>query len=191
MASTLTALTAALEAHNLLVASELLGGGAACFYAFRAVRRATDRPNAFFLFCGAIACIVMAVACAVQSTLPSSAARRQVTGRLLSVVEHGTGRHHDYTFTIHLDTGGDMGFRAAVTAPFFARGELVTVTYLDENKKGEYPRAIGYQALTGNRAGEHDSVSADWIGPWIGVPLWFMATIALQALGRVGKRPKS
>jgi hypothetical protein len=138
-----------------------------------------------------IACIVMAAACAVQSTLPSLAARRQVTGRLLYVVEYGTGRHHDYTFTIHLDTGGDMNFRAAVTPPFFARGELVTVTYLDENKKSEYPRAIAYQALTGNRAGEHDSVSADWIGPWIGVPLWFVAAIGLLALGRVGKQKSS
>jgi hypothetical protein len=184
------ALSAALETHNLLVASEILGGCAACFYAFRAVKRATDRPNAFFLFCGVIACIVMAVACAVQSTLPSSAARRQVTGRLLYVVEYGTGRQHNYTFNIRLDTGGDMGFRAAVTPPFFARGELVTVTYLDENKLGEYPRAIAYQALTGNRAGEHDSVSADWIGPWIGAPIWFVAAIGLQALGRVGKQKK-
>ena len=81
-----------------------------------------------------------------------------------------------------------MGFRAAVTPPFFARGELVTVTYLDENKKNEYPRAIAYQALTGNRAGEHGSVSADWIGPWIGVPLWFVAAMALQGLARVRKQ---
>jgi hypothetical protein len=57
--------------------------------------------------------------------------------------------------------------------------QMIVVTYLDEHKPNQFARAIGIRVLTGPRAGWQDSVSAEWFGPWLGVPCSILAGIVL------------
>ena len=71
------------------------------------------------------------------------------------------------------------------------RRDIISVTYLDEKAAGNYLRAIGFRALTGPRAGFHDAVSADWLGPWIGVLLAPLCGLAALFKAYANKRPKA
>jgi hypothetical protein len=115
-------------------------------------------------------CGVFAGVCALHSTWPSSAPRRQASGIITWIVDHKEGRSHAYTLGLARPNEIDLQLQASATPPFFAKGrDLVSVTYLDEKVTGRYPRAIGFHVLTGPRAGYNDDVSADWFGPWLGV----------------------
>jgi hypothetical protein len=115
-------------------------------------------------------CGMSAVACALHSTLPSSAPRRQASGIITWIVDLKKGKSHTYTLELARPNEVALQFQASATPPFFAKGrDLVSVTYLDEKVTGRYPRAIGFHVLTGPRAGYNDDVSADWFGPWLGV----------------------
>jgi hypothetical protein len=133
----------------------------------------------FGMYLGMWACVVLGVVFAVHSTLPSSAPRRQVVGMILSIEDHKEGRSHSYTVHFKTESGLDFVFDGAATPPFFAQGrDKVAVTYLDEHRAGHYPRAIEFRALTGARAGYDTAVSADWLGPWLGVLFAALSGIA-------------
>jgi hypothetical protein len=127
-------------------------------------------PRGFALYFVMWLCGVLTVVCALHSTLPSSAPRRQANGIITWIVDHKEGKWDTYTFGLARANEIDLQFQAAATLPFFAKGhDLVSVTYLDEKVTGRYPRAIGFHVLTGAREGYDDKVSADWFGPWLGV----------------------
>jgi hypothetical protein len=127
-------------------------------------------PRGFALYFVMWLCGVFAVVCALHSTLPSSAPRRQASGIITRIVDHKEGKSHTYTLELARPNEVDLQLQASATPPFFAKGhDLVSVTYLDEKVTGRYPRAIGFHVLTGPRAGYNDDVSADWFGPWLGV----------------------
>jgi hypothetical protein len=135
----------------------------------------------FALYLVMWACGVLAVVCAVHSTLPSSAPRRQAVGIISWITDHKEGRSHSYTIDFRTDDGLDLKFDGAATPLFFAQErDKVAVTYLDEKRVGHYPRAIEFRALTGPRAGEDTAVSADWFGPWLGV--LFSAIVGMAAI---------
>jgi hypothetical protein len=148
------------------------------------------KPSGFLYFCGALLCIASGVIFALHSTLPSSAPRREVQGRVVWMLAHHHGKSTDYTFAIRLDNGALMSFREAAIVSRSAQGELIDVTYLDERVSNEFPRAIAYKILTGPAAGDARSVSADWLGPWLGVPLSLIAGAWLLVLANRNKRSK-
>jgi hypothetical protein len=127
-------------------------------------------PRGFALYFVMWLCGVFAGVCALHSTWPSSAPRRQASGIITWILDHKEGRSHTYTLGLARPNEIDLQLQASATPPFFAKGrDLVSVTYLDEKVTGRYPRAIGFHVLTGPRAGYNDDVSADWFGPWLGV----------------------
>lgn len=67
---------------------------------------------------------------------------------------------------------------------------MVSVTYLDEQVKNTYPRAIGFDVLSDPRAGYHAAVSADWLGPWLGVVFGPVGALAALWGAYSNKRPK-
>ncbi len=129
-------------------------------------------PRGFALHLLMWGCIVLAVACAVHTTLPSSAPRRHVAGMISWIATHKEGRSSSYTIGFKTEEGQELTLDAAAIPLFFAEGrDQVAVTYLEEKRVGRYPRAIEFRALTGPRAGYDTAVSADWSGPWLGVLL--------------------
>src|ERR1700733_15080305 len=56
------------------------------------------------------ACIVLAVVCAVHSTLPSSAPRRQAVGTISWILDHKQGRSHTYTLGFKTEGGLNLDF---------------------------------------------------------------------------------
>ena len=130
----------------------------------------TYTPMGVFLFALRFIAIGFGVACAVNSTLPSSAPRRTATGIISRITDVKKGNSHTYTVYLTTNDGRDLIFLAAAIPPFYAEGrDTVQVTYLDENSAGHPNRAIAFRALNGPHVGEGDSVSADWLGPWLGV----------------------
>ena len=127
-------------------------------------------PRGFALYCLMWACGVFAAFCASDSTWPSSAPRQHADGTITWIINRNKGKWDTYTFGLARPHEPDLRLQASATLPFFAKGrDVVSVTYLDERVSDEYPRAIGFHVLTGPRAGYKDFVSADWLGPWLGV----------------------
>jgi hypothetical protein len=127
-------------------------------------------PRGIALYFAMWGCGVLTAFCALHSTWPSSAPRRQANGIITWIVEHQEGKSHTYTFGLARPNELDLKLYASAGLPFFAKArDLVSVTYLDEDATGKYPRAIGFHVLTGPRAGYNDAVSVDWFGPWLGV----------------------
>lgn len=150
-------------------------------------------PRGFALYFAMWGFMIITAVCAWHSTLPSSAPRRQAEGTIAWIASHGAGKSKSYTLGLRLPSGGVLPFRASPTPPFFAEGrrDIISVTYLEEKVVGNYPRAIGFRALTGARAGSHDAVSADWFGPWIGVVLGPLCGLAAIIAAYNNKRPKA
>ena len=150
----------------------------------------TYTPRGFALYLATWGFAIITGVCAWHSTWPSSAPRRQAEGNIAWTASRG-GRN--YTLGLRLPSGTVLPFRASPTPPFFAEGrrDVISVTYLDENIGGTYPRAIGFSAVTGPRAGFHDAVSADWFGPWIGVLLAPFFALAAMFKAYENKRPKA
>jgi hypothetical protein len=161
-----------------------------CLIVWGAWRAYTPRGFTFyFLMWG---CMVFTGVCAIHSTWPSSAPRRQADGIISWIVSHRNGKSETYTLGLLLPGGAVLPFLASATPPFFAKArDLVAVTYLDEKSAGKYQRAIGFRVLTGPRAGFHDAVSADWLGPWLGVLLGPLCGLAAlwQAAGNKRAKP--
>ena len=157
---------------------------------FGAWRAYTPRGFAFYFAMWGF--MLITGVCAWHSTLPSSAPRRQAEGTIAWIASHGSGKSKSYTLGLRLPSGVVLPFRASPTPPFFAEGrrDVISVTYLDEQVAGKYPRAIGFRALTGPRAGFHGAVSADWFGPWIGVILAPLCGLAAILMAYANKRPK-
>ncbi len=129
-------------------------------------------PRGFALYFLMWVCGAFAAFCAPYSTWPSSAPRRHADGIITWIVDHKEGKWDTYTFGLARPREPDLNLQASATLPFFAKQrDLVEVTYLDEKASDGYPRAIGFHVLTGPRAGSNDWVSADWLGPWLGVLL--------------------
>ena len=129
-------------------------------------------PRGFALYFLMWACGAFATFCASYSTWPSSAPRLHADGTIVRIVDHKEGKWDTYILWLARPHEPDLALQASATLPFFAKGQdLVKVTYLDEKVSDGYPRAIGFRVLTGPRTGYNDSVSADWIGPWLGVLL--------------------
>lgn len=127
-------------------------------------------PVGVFLFGLRFVAIGFGVAFAVNSTLPSSAPRRTVTGIISRITDVKAGKSHTYTVYFTSNDGRDLIFLAEAIPPFYAEGrDLVRLTYLDENSAGHPNRAIAFRALSGPRSGDGNSVNADWFGPWLGV----------------------
>ncbi|MGI4831620.1 MAG: hypothetical protein ACRYFU_26070 [Janthinobacterium lividum] len=133
----------------------------------------TYTPWGFVLYLARWGFMVTTGVCALHSTLRSSAPRRQAEGTIAWIASHGGGKSKSYTLGFRLPSGVVLPFHASPTPPFFAEGrrDIISITYLDEKVDDNYPRAIGFRALTGPRAGDHEAVSADWFGPWLGVLL--------------------
>lgn len=150
-------------------------------------------PRGFALYFAMWGFMIITGVCAWHSTLPSSAPRRQAAGTVAWIASHGGGKSKSYTLGLRLPSGAVLPFRASPTPPFFAEGrrDIISVTYLDEKAAGNYLRAIGFRALTGPRAGFHDAVSADWLGPWIGVLLAPLCGLAALFKAYANKRPKA
>ena len=150
-------------------------------------------PRGFALYFAMWGFMILTGVCAWHSTLPSSAPRRQAEGTIAWIASHGGGKSKSYTLGLRLSSGVVLPFRASPTPPFFAEGrrDVISVTYLDEKNAGNYPRAIGFRALTGPRAGFHDAVNADWFGPWIGVVLGPLCGLAAIIAAYNNKRPKA
>ncbi len=149
-------------------------------------------PRGFALYFAMWGFGILTAVCAWHSTVPSSAPRRQVEGNIAWIASHGSGKAKSYTVGLRIPSGVTLPFRACSTPPFFAQGgrDVVSVIYLDEKVIGTYPRALGFRALTGPRAGFHDSVSADWFGPWIGVVLGPICGLAAIIAAYGNRRPK-
>ena len=147
-------------------------------------------PRGFVYWMGALACALLIVTTADKSTTPSSAPRKSITGQLAWIVRHGYGKGSYYTFGVVLPSGATVDLKAAVKVPLFAKGESVSVTYLDERVGYRDPRAIAIRVLSGNGAGWQDSVSADWIGPWLGIPFGIAGALCLAVLASRNERPR-
>jgi len=148
-------------------------------------------PKGFVFFCSLFFLwIPLGVTSALKSTFPSSAPRKQIVGRLAWNVKHGRGKGAYYTFGVLLEDGGERAFMEGATAPL-AHGQAVAVTYLDENDHAHDPRAISVDILSGQRAGYHDSVNADWFGTWLGVPMSFAGGVLFLVLASRHLRTKS
>ena len=127
----------------------------------------------------------------LHSTFPSTAPKKQVSGRFDSVRRHGKGRSADYTFDIVLASGAEMSFQEGVSPPSGSHDELLLITYLDEKVVGKYPRAIAAEILTGPSAGSHRSVSASWFGSWLLCPLGVFGIFLSNFQARKNLRKKS
>jgi hypothetical protein len=173
--------------NGMLVLVTLSAFGALFLFIFWVAWRAYNGKG-FALYLLFWACIVLAVFCAVRSTLPSSAPRRQAVGTISWILDHKHGRSHTYTLGFETEGGLNLDFEAAATPLFFAKGrDKVAITYLDEMRR--YPRVIEFRALTGPRAGYATSVSADWFGPWLGV--LFSAVVGIAALFGANRNKRS
>jgi hypothetical protein len=151
-------------------------------------------PKGFFFFSAVfLVCMPVGVASALHATTPSSAPRVQLTGRLASILKHGQGKSSYYTFAVLLEDGAERSFNEAATVPHSAMDQMIVVTYLDEHKPNQFARAIGIRVLSGPSAGWQDSVSADWLGPWLGIPCSVLAGIVLLIFANknLRARPKS
>ena len=158
------------------------------FFIFRGAWRAYNGLG-FVMYLGMWLCMISAVVFAVHSTTPSSAKRVQTTGMITWIVDHKQGRSHTYTLGFTSDAGRALTLEAAATPLFFAENrDRVAITYLDEKRL--YPRAIRFQALTGPRKGYETAVSADWLGPWLGVLLSAMVGFASIIGANRNKRSK-
>jgi hypothetical protein len=152
----------------------------------------TFTPRGFALYCVMWCCLAFTGVCAVHSTWPSSAPRRQAEGIIAWIVDHHEGKSHTYTLGLALPGGTVLPLKASATPPFFAKGrDLVSVTYLDEKVTGSYARAIGFHVLTGPRTGYNDAVNANWLGPWIGVVIGPLGGLAAVWGAYGNKRPKT
>jgi len=148
-------------------------------------------PRGCVFYFGVWCCMLLAGVCAIKSTRPSSAPRRQMSGIITKLNTLGSGRSKTYTLTLAEADGTTTSFLASAMPPFFAEGrDLVRVKYLDEKVAGSYPRAIAFVVLTGPRAGDGDSVSADWLGPWLGVLFWPVMSFFSIMKAYANKRPK-
>lgn len=148
-------------------------------------------PRGFAYWMVAMLFAAFSVGSEHRITVPSSAPRRQIEGRLAWIKEHGYGRGSYYDFGVLLPDGNVIGLRGAVTPPFFARHEAMHVTYLDERVYATYPRAIAIRVLSGPRAGWQDTVSADWMGPWLETPFGIMGVLVFAVLAGLHQRPRS
>lgn len=158
------------------------------FFIFRGAWRAYN-GRGFLMYLVMWSCMISAVIFAVHSTTPSSAPRRQSTGVITRIVDHKQGRSHTYTLGFTSDAGRELTLESAATPLFFAENrDRVAITYLEE--KRPYPRAIRFQALTGPRKGYETAVSADWLGPWLGVLLSALIGIASIIGANRNKRSK-
>lgn len=137
-------------------------------------------------------CMAFTGVCAWHSTFPSSAPRRHAEGVISWIASHGGGKSKTYTLGLMLPGGAVLPFEASAMVPFFAEGrDVVSVTYLDERRGDKFPRAIGFRVLTGPRAGFNEAVSADWLGPWIGVLVGPVCGFAALMAAYRNKRSKA
>ncbi len=172
---------------GLVIAAWLCVFAALFFFIFWGAWRAYN-TRGFVMYLVMWSCIISAVIFAVSSTTPSSAPRRQSTGMITWIVDHKQGRSHTYTLGFKSDAGQELTLEAAATPLFFAeKHDKVTITYLEE--KRSYPRVIRFQALTGPRKGYETAVSADWLGPWLGV--LFSAIIGIASLIGANRNKRS
>ena len=172
---------------DLVLAAWLCLFAALFFFIFWGAWRAYNLRG-FVLYLLMWSCIISAVIFAANSTTPSSAPRRQSTGIITWIVDHKQGRSHTFTFGFTSDAGRELTLEAAAIPLFFAENrDKVAITYLEE--KRPYPRAIRFQALTGPRKGYETAVSADWLGPWLGV--LFSALIGVASIIGANRNKRS
>lgn len=173
--------------NDLALAAWLCVFVALFFFIFRGAWRAYS-GRGFSMYQVMWSCLIAAVIFAVHSTTPSFAPRRQSIGMITWIVYHKQGRSHTFTFGFTSDAGRELTLEAAATPLFFAENrDKVVITYLEE--KRPYPRAIRFQALTGPRKGYEPAVSADWLGPWLGV--LFSALIGVASITGANRNKRS
>ena len=169
----------------LTAGAPLFLGVVLCVVAWDAWR--TYTPRGFALFLLMCSCLAFAGICALDSTWPSSAPRKEVTGIITWIVIPREVRKKD-TVGLALPNGSVLSFRAIATPPLFAKDrDLVTVTYLDDKPADSY-RAIGFRVLNGPQAGYHRSVNADWLGSWLGVIFGLLMGFGALDAARRSKR---
>jgi hypothetical protein len=128
------------------------------------------------------------------ATAPSSAPRLQDEGRTVSTYKHHEGKNVFYTVAIVGEDGKQNIFRLPFSPPtnpgyepYLTPGQLLKFTYLDEHPANDFPRIIYLSVLDGPHAGWVNSVNADWVGPWMLIPVGITGALIFIGFATVNR----
>lgn len=128
-----------------------------------------------FLCLGIFGMAMMGIT-ALFATAPSNARRITAVGRCEDFRDVSQRANTRYLFDLVANDGSQIQLETHIdphfsgNARFLTNGELLQVTYLDKETPNRVREAIALTILSGQNAGWHRAVDADWMGAWLMFP---------------------